>query len=634
MATMQELEAALVKADAAGNTEDARAFAAEIRRMRASQKVAPEVDTSVPSVTDGMSGTEKFFAGMGKSFSDTAKGLYQAGLESAERTALPVGAILKNVGADGLADAYTRAVASPVVSAASAAREDAAQTRERDAALTSTGAGLAGNVTGTLATLIGPGLATRGTAAGAALLPRTVAGNAAQGAVLGALQPHTDAGDQVGNTAIGGTLGAVGAAVPGLLRAGYRGVRNLLPGSLSGVERAAAREIQGQATEQGIPNIVRSAVPGVQRTLGEATTDPGLMRLENAIRAAQGDTFRPVDRANNLARVEALQGIAGTEADMQAAIAARNAAGSSAREEAMRGGGVGLTDTLEAAQQAIAGQRGRPAVQRGLQEAQGLLRNDAAAVYGPGGQMEVIDNVRKSLGDMLSGKYSADTSAALTGSRELIGVRDTLNNEVSRQVPAFGDYLRAWREGSVPINRMEVGRELLDRSASATPDEMGVRTLLPAQFSRQMNDLDATAARATGFDKAKAADVLTPDDLNLLRSIQDDMSRQFSRQGSATTGSQTAERMKVLGSLGRRGAEGIVGWLPGNVGNLARDAARGIDAGAQQRLQAKIAQLIANPDDYVRILQRLGPEDRKALETVVGQLTARTSTATTPALTE
>lgn len=37
MATLEQLSAALVKADAAGNTEDARAFAAEIRKMRASE---------------------------------------------------------------------------------------------------------------------------------------------------------------------------------------------------------------------------------------------------------------------------------------------------------------------------------------------------------------------------------------------------------------------------------------------------------------------------------------------------------------------------------------------------------------------------------------------------------------------
>lgn len=46
MATLEQLEQALVKADAAGNADDARAFAAEIRKMRAApveQPVAPKL---------------------------------------------------------------------------------------------------------------------------------------------------------------------------------------------------------------------------------------------------------------------------------------------------------------------------------------------------------------------------------------------------------------------------------------------------------------------------------------------------------------------------------------------------------------------------------------------------------------
>lgn len=48
MATMQELEAALVKADAAGNADDARAFASEIRRMRESAPSTGQPSTERP----------------------------------------------------------------------------------------------------------------------------------------------------------------------------------------------------------------------------------------------------------------------------------------------------------------------------------------------------------------------------------------------------------------------------------------------------------------------------------------------------------------------------------------------------------------------------------------------------------
>lgn len=48
MASVAQLEAALVKADAAGNTEDARAFAAEIRRMRSTPAAVAPAQSEIP----------------------------------------------------------------------------------------------------------------------------------------------------------------------------------------------------------------------------------------------------------------------------------------------------------------------------------------------------------------------------------------------------------------------------------------------------------------------------------------------------------------------------------------------------------------------------------------------------------
>jgi len=85
MATLQQLERALINADAAGDTEAARTLASEIIRMRgAAQRPTvttteqgkvfrdgqvvydPATDpTNVTDPTAGMSAAEKFFAGMG-----------------------------------------------------------------------------------------------------------------------------------------------------------------------------------------------------------------------------------------------------------------------------------------------------------------------------------------------------------------------------------------------------------------------------------------------------------------------------------------------------------------------------------------------------------------------------------------
>ena len=47
MATYEQLSSALVKADAAGNVDDARAFAAEIRKLKTTSSEAPASRTNV-----------------------------------------------------------------------------------------------------------------------------------------------------------------------------------------------------------------------------------------------------------------------------------------------------------------------------------------------------------------------------------------------------------------------------------------------------------------------------------------------------------------------------------------------------------------------------------------------------------
>ena len=69
MATIEELSAALVKADAAGNTADAKAFADAIRQMRSSQMAAPA--PAAPSEVPGPR-QSNFFTGAGRGLASLA----------------------------------------------------------------------------------------------------------------------------------------------------------------------------------------------------------------------------------------------------------------------------------------------------------------------------------------------------------------------------------------------------------------------------------------------------------------------------------------------------------------------------------------------------------------------------------
>lgn len=217
--------------------------AAMAKRYGAPKPAAPE---SAPDPTEGMSGLDKFRAGMGKAFADSYAGAKQLGTEA-------IGHIAGGGGIDPVSIASAAAGAphrneNAVTQWAdqSAATQQAQIDRNKalDAPLMDTGAGLAGNVTGYAATLLGPGAALRGTTAARALLPATVAGNSAQGAVLGAAQPVATGDSRAANMAMGGAFGAGGAAVAKGLGA--------VAGSAKGAVSDAAREVYEAAKARGI----------------------------------------------------------------------------------------------------------------------------------------------------------------------------------------------------------------------------------------------------------------------------------------------------------------------------------------------------------------------------------------------
>lgn len=585
--------------------------AAMAKRYGGPSQAAPQQEAPADP-TAGMSGVEKFAAGVGRSIVETGRGLRQAipalGIGLAKATSMsPVGRALIDQRTEGFRQREQ-------------ARVDEA--RRIDQPLMDTGAGMAGNVVGTLSQILTPGIALKGTAAGAALLPRTVGGNALQGGVIGAAQPVATGESRLANLALGTGAGAAGAALP-IAGGRLAQLARRAPYTGGGAERRAAEILRSEATNPAaLATPQPSAVPGVRRTLGEESLDPGVMALENTMRAGQRGIFDPIDTANNVARVQGLQRIAGTEADMAAAEAARSTAASTARGEAMQAGPVDVNRTVATLDAAIDAQKGRPAVQNALEQVRTLLIKDPKA-ESIEDRINVLDNVRMTIGDMLSGKYGGESAAALKGSRELIAVRDALNEEIGQQVPSFTAYLNAYRQSSKPINRMQMGQELLERGSAPVPDDLGLPRLTPGAFSRASGDLDQTAARATGFSKAKASDILNSDDIGLIKAIQDDMQRQFRRQSSATVGSQTFER----GAIERRLGNQIASRIP-VVGGFV-DA---FEQAATQRVKERLAYMVANPEEARRVLAALPPKDRAVVNQALLQLSARPAAAT-PALT-
>lgn len=187
--------------------------------QQAAAKLAEEQRLTGTSINpaDGSPTADRAWAGAGKSLRDTGLGLVQSFSQGGPMADGPRALVESLLGP---------APSNPLKEWADAA---IAENQAADDQLVDTTAGFWGNVGGVSAQVLGPGATTgmvaRTTALPAAvrtaasrslpaLLPRTVAGNAAQGGLLGSLQPTAEGDSRLGNTAFGGGGGLLGGVLP------------------------------------------------------------------------------------------------------------------------------------------------------------------------------------------------------------------------------------------------------------------------------------------------------------------------------------------------------------------------------------------------------------------------------------
>jgi hypothetical protein len=566
MATAEQYADWIVKnADKRGTPEfDTVAKAYQLAR---SQAKASKPETYDP--TEGMSGLDKFRAGMGKAFYDVARGAGQL-----------VGAV---------------------------SREDVAESRKRDAPLMRTGAGVAGNIGGTLALL-----------APTALIPgaNTITGGAAIGAGTALLQPSTSTEETVGNLALGGIAGAaVPAAVRGarVARAAaepfYEGGRNAIVGRA--LNRAAgndapavAQRLQSAAapfvgpSQGAIPRTTMGElVPGSLPTVGQAAQNPGVAALERAATATNPEVTNAVSQlmtAQNAARVGVLDDMAGrTSGARDFFAAARDGTANQLYANARANGIQPLTQQ----QQALVGDlMQRPAMRDALAQAQRLAANEGLNIADPGGSVAGLDYVRRALADQVAGSNGNERRILEGIMTRLTGVMDQVSPDLRAARETFAGMSR-------PINQMDVAQDLVQRSVNPLSGN-----LQPQAFARSLND--ATAARATGFPGATLERTMTPAQNNALTSILLDLQRSNAAQNVGRgVGSDTVQKLAYLNILDEAGVPSVLrNFGPAQVvGGLTGRAADAAYARANRELANRLAEVMLDPAEAATLMLTAGP---------------------------
>lgn len=535
--------------------------------------------------TSGMSTGDLALAGMGRAFTDIGRGVKDIGLEAR--------AALADQGADlGLVDPET---AQRYEQSSADYDRAIAEARERDQPLMETNPGFYGNLAGHGVAALAPG----------SLVRNTLGGAIKAGAVYGAAQPTAGDESRVINTALsagGGAAGhglvSLGSAVAGLPS------RAMEPLTTRGQEKIVGRVLRREAGDQ-VDDVVRAMrgapelVPGSQPTAGQASGSGGIASLERAIASIRPQHHARRMLEQNAARINALDEAAGNPAARAAAVQARSqgtapllnqVARSTAKVDTTR-----IRNLLSSIQQRNPGRKQLVSALDDIK--QGLDFDDPQS----------LKSVSQNIGDMMSAKGPTGAKINEAIVRELAIVKRSLDRQIAKAEPAYGQYMRQFRELSKPINQIDTGQEVVKRATTPTVDAMGNPTVTPRAMNQTLRSGDQIARRATGFKRARMEDTLSPEQLQTFRAVADDLSRaQVAQNLGRGPGSNTVQNLAMSNLMGSRSGVGPPTLLsrPAMIANYIRRVA--YDK-ADQDMQDQLLDALLDPNQAASLMEGAAP---------------------------
>ena len=533
--------------------------------------------------TEGMSGVDKFLAGMGAGVTNLARGAGQT---------------------LGLVDS-----------------QDIRDSAALDSSLMDTGAGTAGNIAGTIAALVPT-----------AFIPgaNTLAGSAAIGAATGALAPVADDNVLKGkatNALTGGLLGPAAILGGRAIHSGWNAAKGLVEPFTAGgqsaiVGRALNRFSSNADDVANAASSARSSVPGYKPTLAEVAQDPGISTLQRGLMNTPDGAaiIGPVEQANAVTLKNTIGLLGGDEAAMAAAETARKqastplyTAASNSKALADPTRTVNLIDRIIAkhpANQALVTPLNKireslfesyPAQQRGS-DAWKVLNEVVNGPYGtrqgsvaiksartvmdrvrkgtitPDEALDELKPIAKQLSKVRNKTFSdalelakqhmrtpdyvlrqnpgqlmsaVDNLKAMLGNPEnafvkgqLTTIKKSLVNQISKAAPEYRMAERAFAQGSQPINQMQVGGLLGKKLSPALDDFYQGGGLNANSYASALRDSKNLVKQATGLKNKGLADVLTTDQMATVNNVGETLAKRANANNLARpSGTNTAQNL-------------------------------------------------------------------------------------------
>ena len=364
--------------------------------------------------TQGMTGTEKFLSGVGKAMTDVGRGVGQ------------IAGVVPQRSID--------------------------ESKARDAPLMKTGAGLAGNIAGNVATF-----------APTALIPgvNTLTGAGLLGGVMGGVQPVTTDESRGRNVALGAGFGVGGQAIANVVGRAIRPVQSALGPELGG--------LAGKAEAAGIPLSAAQKTGSRPLAITESVLEnlPFTADRQLAIKEAQKQAFnaaslKTIGETSNKATPEVLNAARVRIGQQFQDLAARNV--------------VGLDDEFVNALARIDASRtifSSPKINDTVEKALEL----AASGKISGREYQTI---RSSLGKLSKSAFTSDAELG----QALEAVRSALDDAAERSISkadkqAWGEARRQWQ-----------ALKVIEKAAAPTSADAVAGNVSPAKLAQALNVVD------------------------------------------------------------------------------------------------------------------------------------------------
>lgn len=603
MATIDQLERALIAADKAGATDDARALATEIRRMRGAQPQAAQE----PKPTAG------------DLLKNELLGSVPGAMLRGVKDVIDTGAQLAASGFDAITGGGEGARVR-AMNEAGKAEFDAAT----GGAIVPSVARVGGNIIGTLPltaaagaglgaaglTRLGQAVASGGMTTGAAPLNmlaragdlgiRTLGGGISGGISAGAVNPD----DAVTGAGIGAALPGLLKVAGGLGRAAGGAVRRMTAPLSAANDEAALGEFLrgnlGQYTDEAITNLRRATqqgptmLPGYQPTAAEVAGVPSLAALQRTATAVDPGAMNQlgeIARRNQEVVRGSLDDLAGRGGAREFFAADREAVAEQLYGAARRAGvdASALTPQAQANMAKFAQRLPDEVLEeaRKLAKIKGEQMTDATSVQG-------LHWVKKAIDSLISRETGP------RGSKEFLKAYTELQQDLlsgmDQLSPAYGRARRTYAAMSVPVNQMDTIERIADRA---------VNTRGNVTLSGITSAMDDKAAKlATGMRGATLEGTLDPQQLARLNAIRGAMQGvDFAQTAGRGVGSDTVQKLAT--------SQLVPGWsaalsnIPGMgvIGGLASRGADAIYGAANQRMSNALANALLDPAQTLAILE-------------------------------